>query len=78
MILYLLLDRTSESESIQDEPEQLEFDSDVADVPILDKDRRAPHGVVCFGSVAMDLITLTTAFPTENSHQKGIQHQYLK
>lgn len=62
---------TSESESIQDEPEQLEFDSDVADVPILDKDRRAPHGVVCFGSVAMDLITLTTAFPTENSHQKG-------
>ena len=33
--------------------------------------RRATSSVICFGSIAMDLVTETDMFPTPNSHQKG-------
>lgn len=33
--------------------------------------RRARSSVICFGSIAMDLVTDTDMFPTANSHQKG-------
>ena len=34
--------------------------------------RRARSSVICFGSIAMDLITDVDTFPTPNSHQKGV------